>query len=157
MPYPIEGQAMQIRNAHANDQDALAQIRREAILALAGRTLSLEQAAHWANSAAADRCVRAIREHVVWVAIDGAPIGWVEVDQDRIAALYVAPAWARRGVGLALLAYAESAIRNAGYAVARLEASPNALGYYLPRGYMRDGLPDATGAYPLRKTLTAVD
>jgi putative acetyltransferase len=147
---------MQICCAQAGDQNALAQIRREAILALAGRTLSLEQAAHWANSAAADRCVRAIREHAVWVAIDGAPIGWVEVDRDHVAALYVAPAWARRGVGSALLAYAESAIRNGGYAVARLEAGPNALGYYLRRGYIRDGLPDATDAYPLRKTLAAV-
>ena len=147
---------MQICSAHAYDADALARIRREAILALAGAILSVEQVAHWANSAAADRCARAIRDHAVWIAIDGVPIGWVEVDGDHIAALYVAPAWARRGVGSALLAHAETAIRNAGYVAARLAASPNALGFYLRRGYIGDGVPDATGAYPLRKPLAAV-
>lgn len=78
---------MQIRHAEAADEEALSTIRRRAILALAVPALSREQAEQWATRAAADRIARAIREDDVWVAVDGAAIGWVEVGRDRVAAL----------------------------------------------------------------------
>jgi hypothetical protein len=93
----------------------------------------------------------------VWVAVEGAAIGWVEVDRDRVAALYVSPSCAGRGVGSGLLAHAESSILRSGYTAARLESSQNALDFYLRRGYLRSGPPDADGAYPLRKDLAAVE
>jgi putative acetyltransferase len=147
---------MQIRRAEAADEEALASIRRSAILTLAVPAMSREQAEKWAARAAADRMARAIRDHDVWVAVDGVAIGWVEVGRDRIAALYVSPSCARRGVGSALLALAETSIRSSGYATACLESSPNALAFYLRRGYLRCGPPDADGAWPLRKALAAV-
>jgi putative acetyltransferase len=148
---------MQIRRAEAADEEALAGIRRRAILALAVPAMSREQAETWAAQTAADRIARAIRDHDVWVAADGAAIGWVEVDRDRVAALYVLPSCARRGVGLALLALAETSIRRSGYATARLESSQNALDFYLRRGYLQCGPPDTDGAWPLRKDLAAVE
>jgi putative acetyltransferase len=148
---------MQIRRAKATDEEALASIRRNAILVLAVPAMSIEQAEQWAARAVADRIVRAIRDHAVWVAVDGAAIGWVEVDRDRVAALYVSPSCARRGVGSALLARAETSIQSSGYATARLESSQNALDFYLQRGYRRCGPPDADGAWPLRKELAAVE
>jgi putative acetyltransferase len=148
---------MQIRRAEAADEEALASIRRSAILALAVPAMSTEQAEKWATRATADRMARALREHDVWVAVEGAAVGWVEVDRDRVAALYVAPSCARRGVGSALLALAETSIRSSGYATARLESSQNALDFYLQRGYLRCGPPDAKGAWPLRKDLAAVE
>lgn len=147
---------MQIRRAETADEEALAHIRRSAILALAVPALSLEQAEKWATQVVTDRFARAIREHDVWVAVEGTEIGWVEVDQDRVAALYVSPSYSRRGVGSVLLAQAETSIWSAGYVMAHLESSPNALDFYLRRGYVRCGLPDAEGAYPLRKALAAV-
>ena len=147
---------MQIRRAETADEAALARMRRRAILALAVPAMSTEQAETWTTRAAADRIARAIRAHDVWVAVDEAAIGWVEVDRDRVAALYVSPSCSRRGVGSVLLARAETAIRSSGYVIARLESSPNALDFYLRRGYVRCGPPDAEGAYPLRKDLTAV-
>ena len=146
---------MEIRRAEAADEEALASIRRRSILALAVPVMSREQAEQWATRAAADRIARAIRDHIVWVAVDGAASGWVEVDRDRVAALYVLPACARRGVGSILLARAETSIRSSGYAVARLESSRSALDFYLRRGYVRCGAPDAEGACPLRKELAA--
>jgi GNAT superfamily N-acetyltransferase len=98
----------------------------------------------------------AMREHDVWVAVEGAAIGWVEVDRDRVAALYVSPPCSRRGVGSALLTFAETSIRNSGYPTARLESSQNALDYYLRRGYLQCGPADSDGAWPLRKDLAAV-
>ena len=147
---------IQIRRAEADDEEALARIRRSAILSLAVPAMSLEQAERWATRAVADRIARAIRDHDVWVAVDGAASGWVEVDRDRVAALYVLPSCARRGIGSALLARAETSIRSSGYAVSRLESSQNALDFYLRRGYVRCGPPDADGAHPLRKELSVV-
>src|SRR5262245_50623322 len=144
---------MQMRRAEAADEEALANIRSQAILMLAAPALSMEQAEVWANRAAADRVARAIRDHDVWVAVEGIAIGWVEVDRDRVAALYVSPSCTRRGVGSALLAQAEASIQNSGYATARLESSPNALAFYLQRGYLRCSSPDTDGAWPLRKDL----
>jgi len=148
---------MQLRRAEATDEEALANIRRSAILVLAVSAMSREQAEQWAMRASPDRMARAMRDHDVWVAVDGAAIGWVEVDRDRVAALYVSPSCSRRGVGSVLLARAEAFIRSSGCAMARLESSPNALDFYLQRGYVRCGPPDAEGAYPLRKDLTAAE
>ena len=144
---------MQIRRGEAADEDALATIRRRAILALAVPALSREQAERWAARGAVDRVARAIREHDVWVAAEGAAIGWVEVDRDRVAALYVSPSCSRRGVGSALLTFAEAFIRSSGYTTVRLESSQNALDYYLRRGYLRCGPTDSNEALPLRKDL----
>lgn len=146
---------MHIRRAEATDVEALARIRRSAILALAVPAMSREQAEQWATRATADRVARAMRDHDVWVAVEGAPIGWVEIDRDRVAALYVAPSCSRRGVGSVLLARAEASIRSSGYEMARLESSPNAVQFYLRRGYVRCGSPDIEGGHPLRKDLPA--
>ena len=148
---------MQIRRGEAADEQALGEIRRNAILALAVPAMSAEQAQKWATRAATDRVARAIREHDVWVAVDGTALGWVEVDRDRVAALYVSPPGSRRGIGSALLAHAENSIQSSGYAIARLDSSQNALDFYLRRGYVRLGRPDVDGAYPLSKDLTAAD
>jgi GNAT superfamily N-acetyltransferase len=119
--------------------------------------MSMEQAEHWATQTEADRIARAIWDHEVWVAVEGVALGWVEVDRDRVAALYVSPSRSGRGVGSALLARAETSIRSLGYTTARLESSPNALDFYLHKGYVRCGPPDAEGAYPLRKDLVTVE
>src|ERR671924_160263 len=107
---------MQIRRAEAADEEALTRIRHRAILTLAVPVMSIEQAETWAARAAPDRIARAIRDHDVWVAVEGAAVGWVEVDRDHVAALYVSPSCAHRGVGSALLARAEAFIRSCGYA-----------------------------------------
>src|SRR5262245_19323188 len=148
---------MRIRRAEVADEQALAHIRQSAILTLAVPAMSVEQAETWAAQAPADRIARAIRDHEVWVAVEGAAIGWVEVDRDRVAALYVSPSRSRRGVGSALLARAETSILRSGYTIARLESSQNALAFYLRRGYVRSGPLDAEGAYPLHKDLAAVE
>ena len=147
---------IRIRRAKATDEEALARIRRNAILVLAVSAMSMDQAERWSARAAADRIARAIRDHTVWVAVEEVAIGWVEVDQDHVAALYVSPSCSRRGVGSALLARAEASIQSSGYATVRLESSQNALDFYLRRGFRRCGAPDADGAWPLHKELTAV-
>jgi GNAT superfamily N-acetyltransferase len=144
---------MRIRRAVLDDRDSFATIRRDAILVLATSAMSQEAATAWAMNTTEERFIRAIEEHVVWFAEAEAPLGWVEVADDRVNGLYVSPSHARRGVGSILLAHAESSIRAAGYAHVKLRASPNALPFYLRRGYVRVGESDADGAYALHKAL----
>src|SRR5260370_16394149 len=147
---------MQIRRAEAADEEALASIRRRAILALAVPAMSREQAERWATRGAADRVARAMREHDVWVAVEGAAIGWVEVDRDRVAALYVSPSCSRRGVGSVLLTFAETSIRNPGYTTARLASTHNALAHYPRHGNLGYAPPASALALPLPDHLSAV-
>lgn len=125
-----------LRPAHFDDIATLTQIRRVAILTLTAPTLGQEAAQHWADAAASNRVQRALKIHQVWVAecMDAA-VGWVEVDGDHIAGMYVQPKYAGQGIGSALLAHAEGEIRAAGYSAVRLAASWNAEAFYLRRGY----------------------
>jgi GNAT superfamily N-acetyltransferase len=145
---------IEIRRAGPSDHAALSAIRRSAILELAVAAMSTSQAEQWADRAAADRVAHAIRHHAVWVAVQDVPIGWVEVDEDRVAALYVAPRCAGRGVGSRLLLHAEATIRNGGHTTARVEASPNAATFYLHRGYLPSEARTTDGALPLSKRLS---
>lgn len=147
---------MQIRRAEGMDEDALRTVRQRAILELAVPALSVEQTVAWATGVASDRIAHALRVHDVWVAADADVIGWIEVDRNRVAALYVLPSVARRGVGSALLLLAETAIGTGGYTSVQLDASPNALDFYLRRGYGHAGPQAADGAWPLRKDLRFV-
>lgn len=146
---------MAMRRAAPTDHESLAGIRRRAILEIAVPTMSPEEAETWANRPAADRVLRAILEHDVWVAFDGEPVGWVEVAGDRIAALYVSPDCCRRGVGSRLLLEAEKTIRDRGHAESHLETSPNAERFYLARGYRPCGPRTLDGALPMFKRLIA--
>src|SRR5256885_11857879 len=132
----------------------LSAIRRSAILELSVAAMSPSQAEQWANQAAADRVTQAIQHHAVWVAVQEVPIGWVEVDEDRVAALYVAPHCCGRGVGSGLLLRAEAAIRDGGYAAAHLHTNANAETFYLDRSYIPSGAGPADGALSLSKRLT---
>jgi GNAT superfamily N-acetyltransferase len=147
---------MHIRRAERTDAEALSAIRQRAILGLAVPAMSVAEAEAWAAGAASDRITRAIREHEVWVAVEAVAIGWFEVDRNRVAALYVAPPVSRQGVGSRLLALAETVIRAAGYTTAHLEASQNALGFYLHRGYVQSGTQASDGSWPLTKDLLAL-
>jgi GNAT superfamily N-acetyltransferase len=144
---------MQIRRATPTDAEALATIRRRAIRALAVPSISAEEAEKWARQIAANRFTRAIQDHEVWVAVETRVIGWIEIDHNCIAGLYVSPDHARTGIGSALLAHAESSIQTSGSRAVYLDASQNALDFYLHRGYLRAGLPLANGEHPLRKIL----
>jgi putative acetyltransferase len=144
---------MQIRRADPTDANVLSTIRQQAIRRLAVPTLSVEQAEAWATGVTSDRVPRAIQEQAVWVAEDVCVIGWIAVDHDRIAALYVLPSAAHQGVGSLLLLHAEATISSAGYRAVYLDASQNALGFYLRRGYTQSGAQTADGAWPLTKKM----
>ncbi|MBV7329851.1 GNAT family N-acetyltransferase [Chloroflexi bacterium TSY] len=148
--------SLTIRSARPDDAEVLIMIRREAILILATEKMGNNCAHDWANSAAPNRVQQAIAEHQVSVAeIAEQPVGWVEVEGNRIEGLYIQPEQARQGIGSALLAHAEEQIRSAGYPSAALDASWNAEQFYIDRGYQPqlEGSPDS--GRPMLKPLTS--
>jgi putative acetyltransferase len=65
--------------------------------------------------------------------------------------LYVAPESAGQGVGAGLLDLLEGLMRERGFPSVRLEASLNARGFYLRRGYRAAGPQTSKGAWPMVK------
>ncbi len=72
----------------------------------------------------------------------------------RIRAMYTAPAFARRGVGRAMLAHCEAAARAAGFTACELMGTLSGVPLYLSAGYrvIEDIVDDRGGApVPLRR------
>jgi GNAT superfamily N-acetyltransferase len=65
--------------------------------------------------------------------------GFLDRDDHELAAVYVSPTHARRGVGRLLLAALEAEARAAGIPVLRLASSLNAIGFYQRNGYQLRG------------------
>lgn len=90
--------------------------------------------------------VRDKGEAFVVAAEAGEILGMVHWDGDFIHALHVRPAAQRRGVGRALLAYAEAEIAAAGHAQARLDTdtfNAQSRAFYAGLGYREiDSYPD---------------
>lgn len=148
-----DDEAPAIRAAEPTDAAELSAIRRDAIMALA-EEYDREAVERWATSAGPGRAAKAIATNGVWVAERGSRVvGWVEVGGATIASLYVRPAVAGTGVGSSLLTRAERQIRDAGAAVAFLDASPNAEAFYARRGYRRAGDVKANNSIPMSKRL----
>jgi putative acetyltransferase len=67
--------------------------------------------------------------------------------------LYAAPEFAGQGVGAALLDRLEGLMRDREFPSVRAEASSNARGFYLRRGYRAAGPQTPQGAWPIVKEL----
>ena len=89
-------------------------------------------------------------------------VGFCSFKDDELKGLSVAPDWARRGVGSALLRQAEAAIAAAGHRRIRLDASLSGQAFYEHHGYRvvvrhdwktRGGL--VIGALAMEKALPA--
>jgi GNAT superfamily N-acetyltransferase len=93
-----------------------------------------------------------------WVAErDGAPVGFVDVEDDFVNALHVLSPHRRSGVGARLMDKAEAEIRAAGFAAARLETdtfNEPSQAFYAARSYLEaDRYPDREWASGLTTLL----
>jgi putative acetyltransferase len=68
-----------------------------------------------------------------------------------LESLYTAPEFAGQGVGAGLLDRLEGLMREHEFRSVRLEASSNARGFYLRRGYRATGPQTPDGAWPVVK------
>jgi putative acetyltransferase len=139
-----------------DDTTQLFELRRKSIIALAPKGMSVSQAEIWAANLTVAGMDRKIREMEIWVAeLNGRTVGWGAIRGDRVEGLYTDPEFVGQGIGTELLAKLEALMRGRHIRTIRAEASSNAEGFYLRRGYEPVG-PHRPGeeARPLAKRLT---
>ena len=142
------------RPATLDDAIRLFELRRRSILELAPSGMLLAAAEAWAVKLTLERMERKLREFEIWIAErDGAIAGWGAIRGDVLEGLYTAPDHAGQGVGAALLDRLEALMRGRGIDAIRAEASSNARGFYLRRGYRPAGPQTPAGAWPIVKQL----
>ena len=142
------------RLATPNDAPRLFEVRRRSILELAPPVMSVADAEAWAVRLTLSDLEQKLRELEIWIAeLDGAVAGWGGIRGDILEALYTAPEYGGQGVGAALLDRLEELMRGRGVDAVRAEASPNALGFYLRRGYRVTGPKTPVGAWPITRQL----
>jgi GNAT superfamily N-acetyltransferase len=142
------------RRAIGKDAGRLYDIRRQSILELAPPTMPAAEAQVWAAQLTPSGMERKLRELEVWVAeLDGVVVGWGAIRGDMLEGLYVAAEFAGQGVGVGLLARLEELMREREFPSVHAEASVNALGFYLRRGYRATGPQTPDGAWPIAKEL----
>lgn len=162
MPTTIE---VALRPATPADAPAILKVHRDSILSLGIGSYSLAEVESWAAGLVPERYVEAMNEggetFIVAVAAGGL-VGICSFKDDELKGLSVAPDWARRGVGSALLRQAELAIAAAGHRCIRLDASLSSQAFYEHHGYRvvirhgwktRGGL--VIGALAMEKALSA--
>ena len=131
-----------IRAAGPDDADELLRVHRSAILELTRHVYTPAEIQSWAARLEAGGYIRAMEQrgeqfHVA-LGDTGGVIGFHGRIDAEVMALYVDPAWARRGVGTALLAHAEQAIAADGHAKVKIGAALSGRDFYLARGYEVD-------------------
>jgi putative acetyltransferase len=140
------------RMAMRKDVTRLYDIRRRSILELAPPAMPNAEAQAWAAQLTLAGMEQKLRELEVWVAeLDGVVAGWGAIRGDTLEGLYVAAEFAGKGMGAGLLGMLEGLMRDREFPSVRLEASSNARGFYLRRGYRATGPQTAKGAWPMVK------
>ena len=140
------------RLAMRKDANRLYDIRRRSILELAPPTMPAAEARAWASQLTLAGMERKLDELEIWVAERGVVVaGWGAIRGDMLEGLYTAPEFAGQGVGAGLLDRLEGLMREREFPSVRLEASSNARGFYLRRGYRATGLQTSDGAWPMVK------
>ena len=145
---------LRTRKATVTDVPRMWELRRDSILTLAPRGMTLAQAETWANSMALEGMEQRFRDAEVWVAeADDTIAGWIALRGDYIDGLYTDPRFVERGIGTELVAFAEALMRGRGIQIIRLEASINAEQFYLRRGFVPKGSRVPDSAIPMEKRL----
>jgi putative acetyltransferase len=140
----MAGSEFNVRRARVEDAEALVDLHYEAVHAGAKDDYATEVLDSWSPPPDEHRYawmrsqIGASRHDILVAEANNAlVIGFCMYApaEGFIRAVYVASGWARMGVGRVLLRRAEAGIAERGTAQARLNASRNALQFYLAEGY----------------------
>ena len=140
---------MHIRNATANDREAISRVHRASIRALCASRYTGEQIDGWLAILQPTVYDQALREKVFLVAErDGRLLGFAMLDTDaaEVSAIYVSPDAIGSGIGSRLLAELEHRAAEAGLGVLTTHATLNAERFYARHGFGRVG--EAVHAQP---------
>ena len=141
---------MRIRPASRTDLPALERLLRESFTSSYARFMPGAYVRQWQTT---DQPARILNRHLSDTAVavaNDSLAGFVAASSGTVAELWVRPGMKRRGVGSALLHWAEEKLREDGYDRATLncyERNTEGLAFYRSQGY------DITSRYPSRRVV----
>jgi len=145
--------AATLRPAAIEDVVQLFELRRKSIVGLAPNGMSVAEAESWAANLTVHGVEQKLRVMEVWVAeIDGRAVGWGAIRGDKLEGLYTDPEFAGQGIATELLSRLEAQVRARAMTSMHAQASLNAEGFYIRRGYMPVG-PRHADVQPITKRL----
>jgi len=130
---------IQIRTARRDELEPIFAVHRDSVITQCTGHYTDTQIRGWLAGRTAEMYLPAIAEGRLWVADDGAVIGFVEIDGRELTKLFVRGDRATRGVGRRLLDAAIAAIRAGGASLVALEATINARAFYARHGFVETG------------------
>ena len=143
-----------IHKASSDDLVIIHNIRRDAILGIESDDLGAIDQQAWADRRSPGfYAERVVHGDVVLAVSEGSVIGWGSSSGDCVTGVYIRSSSCRKGVGRAIMLSLETDIVKRGHNCARLESSPNAVGFYTKLGYTSLGSPVDDGALPMKKVL----
>jgi predicted N-acetyltransferase YhbS len=132
-----------IRAARPDDAPAIRLVHESSIRGLGPAAYTAAEVESWVGVLTVEKYVEAMMlGDEAFIVAEAAPtaggdgvIAFCSWARDEVKGLYVAPAWARRGVGTALLRLAEAAIVGAGHRTIRIGATLVGRPFYEAHGY----------------------
>ena len=130
-------QKLGIRPATAADAGRIHEIHTQSVKTLCKGHYSSEQIAGWLKNRSPQGYLPGIARGTMFVATDGVSIlGFGRAGPGEIYNLYVAPEYAKQGVGILLLERALTAARAGSQRDVYLESTLNAQGFYKKAGFV---------------------
>ena len=129
-----------IRQATSDDAGRIHEIHTQSVRTLCKGHYSSEQIAGWLKNRSPQGYLPGIGRGEMFVATDGISVlGFGHAIPGEIHAVYVAPEYAKQGVGILLLEQALTAARAGSQGDVYLEATLNAQGFYKKAGFVELG------------------
>ena len=128
---------MKQRPYQSTDLPSVIEIYIASIRSLAASYYSPEQIAGWLKNRTPQGYLPGIERGEMFVVVDGERIvGFGHAVPGEVVAVYVAPEWARHGVGRSILAEGIMRARSGHQGAVRLNATLNAQGFYEKAGFV---------------------
>ncbi len=160
MPFP----SFNIRKATRADADAAWRVRRAAVMSGCISAYPLSQLDEWTGGAASKAFADAVEERFLVATVDDRVVGtgMIDVATGRIDAIFVDPAYMKRGIGAGIVAHLETLARAEGCTRLRLDSTLNAAPFYRSLGFEGDEIAQyrsprglTMNCVPMRKRLGA--
>jgi GNAT superfamily N-acetyltransferase len=140
VPKNPEPALLAIRKAVRADADAAWDIRRAAVMSQCLNAYPLDQLEQWTGGTASRAFADAVEERflVATVGEHVAGTGMIDLMTGKIDAIFVHPAYMKRGIGAAVMRHLETLARSQGVRELKLESTLNAAPFYRSLGFEGD-------------------